>query len=148
MRTLRHSSPVVPYAAGQRMSLEVPSKTRSGADAVILGVASLLLAVALAAAGALFWPVEHARRLSPDGRFELVARARRFHSLIPAAPGSGSDKPGWLELVRRADGKSCGALPVPMVRMIDEVQWEGAAASLTGDEGGEWDLAACTVTGR
>jgi hypothetical protein len=59
--------------------------------------------------------------------------------------GSGSDKPGWIEIVRRTDARSCGSLPVPMVWMVGDVQWEPGAASLAGDEGGKWDLTACNV---
>jgi hypothetical protein len=103
----------------------------------VVRLASCTLLVASLAACA----TEHARWVSPDGRFDVVVHAapRLF-----AMPGGGSDGAGEVEIVRRADGVSCGSAPVDMAWMAHDVAFDasGAHLRLVAD----WDLAACHVT--
>jgi hypothetical protein len=107
---------------------------------------SVVIALAISLGVYFVWlrPVPHAHYVSPDGRFDVVTWTRPYHGWMPAMPGTGSDRPGWIEIVRRSDGRSCGELPVPMIWMATDVQWAAESAVLAGDNGGRWDLRTCT----
>ncbi|MEZ4237052.1 MAG: SRPBCC domain-containing protein [Myxococcota bacterium] len=87
---------------------------------------------------------EHARWQSPDGRFEVVASRSVVSGCIPVSPGQGSDAPGRVEVVRLADGRSCGSVRVPMVWMNGDVRFDGDTATIPALA--DWDLLTCTVT--
>lgn len=80
---------------------------------------------------------------SPDGRFQVVSHRSALGSLIPMAPGQGSDAPGRVEIVRVEDERSCGAAKIPMVQMARDIQFAEGSATLVGVA--TWDLDACTV---
>jgi len=85
---------------------------------------------------------EVSRWHSPDGRFEAVLY--QTPSLSVGMPGSGSDGPGALEIVRVADGARCGRAPLEMRAQGYEVEFDRdhAHVKLVAD----WDLRACAVT--
>jgi hypothetical protein len=94
----------------------------------------------------LLWPQEHSRLPSPDGRFEAIAWTRPIHGLRFAMPGGGSDKPGWVEIVRKSDGQSCGTAPLTFVWMLIDVRWSETEAHLVGEDRSDtWDLTACKL---
>lgn len=118
-------------------SLLVPGLLLAG-----LAVMTLLVSV-----GTFFLSrVEVSRAPSPDGAFTAVLTTRRFESFIPRGPGSGSDRPGALEIFR-SDGTSCGRAEVPMVSMAGDLRWETdltpRSAVLVGVA--TWYLDACSV---
>ncbi len=89
-------------------------------------------------------PTVHVHDISPDGRFDVVTWTRPYQAWVPRMPGGGSDRPGWIEIVRRSDGRSCGEMPVAMVWMAADLQWDAESAVLPGDDGGRWDLRTCS----
>lgn len=94
----------------------------------------------------LYGRYEYTRFSSPGGEFTAVATSRRYESLVMRAPGSGSDKPGALEILK-ADGGSCGRAEVPMVSSASDLEWElelkPRSATIIGTA--TWNLDACTV---
>ena len=101
-----------------------------------LAVALLALAVFLYTPGVWRW------RSSPDGKHYLEVSVRSYHGLIPAFPGQGSDRPGFIT-VFTAEGKRCGRAPIPMLWMADEFRWAGERASIKLVA--EWDLKNCRI---
>lgn len=53
------------------------------------------------------------------------------------APGSASDKPGYVSITRK-DGKHMGEIPVPMLQLAN-VKWHASGAQI--ELIGEWDFA-------
>ena len=86
---------------------------------------------------------EQSREPSPDGRFEVVIYRSRLASLVPMMPGQGSDAPGRVEIIRRADGRSCGTAAIPMVQLAYDIQFSAQDAVVIGFA--RWDLVACSV---
>lgn len=90
---------------------------------------------------------EVTRFTSPGGGFTAVVTSRRFESFVVRAPGSGSDKPGALEIIR-ADGRSCGRSALPMVSLAGDLRWElelkPRSATVIGTA--TWNLDDCSVT--
>ena len=80
---------------------------------------------------------------SPDGSHYLQLSTRPQHSLVPAFPGQGSDRPGFVTVFTAA-GKSCGRAAVPLIWIASDFEWtaKGAYLPLVA----EWDLRACRVT--
>lgn len=110
-------------------------------------LAGLAVTTLLVSLGTFFLSrVEVSRTTSPDGAFTAVVTARRFEAFVPRSPGSGSDKPGFVEIFR-ADGTSCGRAEVSMVSNGFDVRWETErsprSAVLVGVA--TWALDACTV---
>lgn len=112
----------------------------------------LLFALALTTAGVsvgayLFGRVEYRRVTSPDGDFVAVTSSRRYQGFVPRGPGSGSDKPGFLEVRRVSDGRSCGEVELPLLWLGNDLRWElesrPRSAVLVG--AATWYLEACTV---
>jgi hypothetical protein len=85
---------------------------------------------------------EDRRISSPDGRFYAVAACPIWQYCVPMAPGGGGDKSGYVTVFTR-EGKSCGRVPIDMVWMIGEMQWNATTAVLPLVA--EWDLAKQTV---
>jgi hypothetical protein len=112
-------------------------------------LAGSALVVVLLLAWLLLWPREHARLSSPDGRFEAIAWTRPIQGLLPGMPGGGSDQPGWVEILRKEDGRSCGTAPLTSVWMLGDLRWSEAEAELVGqDRLDSWDLESCRVMPR
>lgn len=78
-------------------------------------------------------------QISPDGRFYAVVSSRTWRSFVPAMPGGGSDKPGFVTVYTR-DGRSCGRKAVPMV-WAGGIAWLGRYAETETLQ--RWDLRAC-----
>lgn len=84
---------------------------------------------------------EHSRWRSADGLYEVIVRSQ----VTPfAMPGGGSDARGSINIVRLADGVSCGIAPVEMAWMAHEIAFSRDIAELPMTA--RWDLRACTVT--
>lgn len=110
-------------------------------------LAALALMTFLVSFGAfLYGRYEHTRFTSPGGEFTAVVTSRRYESLVIRAPGSGSDKPGYLEIFK-ADGTSCGRSELPMVSLAMDVRWslelEPRTVSVIGTA--TWNLDDCSV---
>jgi hypothetical protein len=82
-------------------------------------------------------PQEYARTPSPDRRYIAVARHRAFRSWLVSMPGSGGDKPGWIELQDSA-GLRIARADVPMVSLLYDLRWSATEAWLPG--GPTWPL--------
>ncbi len=94
----------------------------------------------------LFGSVEYARVVSPDGAFAAVTTYQRYEGFIPRGPGSGSDKPGRMEIVRLSDGRSCGAVSLDMVWMSRELEWSLTATPRSASAAMSfWNLDTCAV---
>ena len=82
---------------------------------------------------------------SPDGAFVAVVKAPIIYRYLSVMPGQAGDRPGSITIYR--DGRSCGAAPVDMVSMIDDLRWDLAKSprevSLVATA--RWNLDACTV---
>jgi hypothetical protein len=74
---------------------------------------------------------------SPRGGYIAKLSVKTFHSFMPMMPGSGSDKPGYVEIVNK-DGDSMGEIPVPMLQDAGVI-WVPNGAQLKVI--GEWDFA-------
>ncbi|MBM4781159.1 MAG: hypothetical protein GQE15_25995 [Archangiaceae bacterium] len=89
---------------------------------------------------------EVTRFSSPGGEFTAVVTSRRYESLVMRAPGSGSDKPGALEIFK-ADDTSCGRTELPMLSLARDVRWElelePRSATVIGTA--TWNLDDCSV---
>ncbi len=97
--------------------------------------------VALAAVVLVGCTQEHSRWRSPDGLYEVIVRSE---IRLVAMPGGGSDAPATINVVRLADGVSCGTAPVDMAWMARELAWRPGVAELQMTA--RWDLRTCTVT--
>jgi hypothetical protein len=64
----------------------------------------------------------------PTGRYVAKISYRSFYSLIPTAPGSSSDKPGFVEIFNQ-QGQSMGRIPLPVLQMV-QIDWEPSGASI------------------
>ena len=84
--------------------------------------------------------VERYRRDYPPDQFTVVLSARPYahFPLIPMSmPGQGSDGPGYLEIFD-PHGKSCGGVPLEMIQIGWDFQWETNKASIPLVA--EWDF--------
>lgn len=94
----------------------------------------------------LYGRYEYTRFSSPGAEFDGVVTSRRYESLVVRGPGSGGDKPGFLEIFA-ADGRSCGRAELPMVSLARDLRWElelkPRSATIIGTA--TWNLDACTV---
>jgi hypothetical protein len=106
----------------------------------------LLSGFVTALAALLFAPVlEHTRRLSPDGHFEVVVRTRPIDLFVPVMPGAVSDQPARTTLYK--DGRSCGSAALPMASFVYDLRWDFDARPRRADIkfGGSWNLDDCSV---
>jgi hypothetical protein len=112
-----------PFPEGRVDSLERVERGVSNG----LAVSGSLVALAVSVGVALLAPREDARELDPSGRFLAVTMSQPIRSLLPATPGHGGGRPGFLEIVG-VDGRSYGRAPLPMVWMVHDLTWsrEGA----------------------
>lgn len=96
--------------------------------------------------GVLYARREYTRFDIPDSGFTGVVTTRPYESLVMRGPGSGSDKPGYLEIFK-ADGTSCGRAELPMVSLAMDVRWYLEAKPRTVSVIGTatWNLDECTV---
>ena len=108
-----------------------------------LGILAFLLLLGLGVF--LFVPSSGQPRYSPDGRHYFEVSSRPYHRFLPAFPGQGSDKPGFIT-VFTAEGKRCGRAALPMVWMSSDFRWEEKRARVPLVA--EWDLEACRITKR
>lgn len=75
------------------------------------------------------YPWEYSRLHSPDGKYFCVAYSSLWRSLIPASPGGGGDKSGYVEMFT-VEGKSLGSAPIEMVSMIHDLTWRPGEAEI------------------
>lgn len=61
---------------------------------------------------------------SPDGRYSLVVLKRNLESIIPVAPGQGSDAKCNVELREQESGRLIFRKEVPMLQDVGQIQWE------------------------
>jgi hypothetical protein len=73
---------------------------------------------------------------SPTGNYIAKATFKTFYSFIPMAPGSSSDKPGYVDIVNK-NGDSMGEIPVPMLQLAG-VYWKPNGADV--EMIGEWNF--------
>jgi hypothetical protein len=73
---------------------------------------------------------------SPTGNYIAKVTFKTFYSMIPMAPGSSSDKPGYVEIFNK-NGDSLGEIPVPMLQLAG-VDWKPNGADV--EMIGEWDF--------
>lgn len=103
--------------------------------------ASLIIAaICLLVVSAIFHRTIASSETDPTGNFVAEVSYRTFYSFIPMAPGSSSDKPGFVEIFKQDSSEkriSLGRIPVPMLQMSG-VKWtpHGAVVELVG----EWDF--------
>jgi hypothetical protein len=136
-------------ACGRHRSAQVG--VQSDGMAIRFSVRSVAIVVFMAAMSAcivlLFSPLlTYSTISSPDGDFTVVAASSFAHSLVPAMPGQGGDKPGRVTLLRR-DGRSCGSVPIEQVNMLQDLQWDLAGKPRIARIGWRviWDLDACSL---
>jgi len=98
-------------------------------------IAVILVVIAGVAFGALHRTIVSSEN-DPSGMYTAEVSYRTFYSFIPMAPGSSSDKPGFVEIFKKGAG-SLGRIPVPMLQMSG-VKWESPGASVAMV--GEWDF--------
>jgi hypothetical protein len=72
----------------------------------------------------------------PTGNYVAKITVKTFYSSIPMAPGSSSDKPGYVEIFTKS-GDSMGEIPVPMLQLAG-VYWKPNGADV--EMIGEWDF--------
>jgi hypothetical protein len=91
--------------------------------------------------GAVFLAFNHRSSMSetwdPTGNYVAKVTFKTFYSFIPMAPGSSSDKPGYVEIFNK-NGDSMGEIPVPMLKLAG-VYWKQNGADV--EMIGEWDFA-------
>jgi hypothetical protein len=103
--------------------------------------ASLIIAaICLLVVSAIFHRTIASSEIDPTGTYAAEVSYRTFYSFVPMAPGSSSDKPGFVEIFKKdPSGKrtSLGRIPVPMLQ-LSGVKWfsSGAVVELVG----EWDF--------
>lgn len=61
---------------------------------------------------------------SPDGRYSLVVLKRNLESIIPVAPGQGSDAKCHVELREQGSGRLIFRKEVAMLQDVGQIQWE------------------------
>lgn len=61
---------------------------------------------------------------SPDGRYSLVVLQRNLESIIPVAPGQGSDAKCNVELREQGSGRLIFRKEVAMLQDVGQIQWE------------------------
>jgi len=89
---------------------------------LIFAAAALLVAASLRFVARL--PGQEVRRYpSPNGRYAVVLRAEQF-SIRPMAPGSGSDRSGYVELVG-PDGDRVEREHIDMLLNVNAIEWRG-----------------------
>ena len=106
-------------------------------------ISVIFCCIAILVVMALMRPIEYRHIDSPDGRHYAIVTYRFYHNLIPAMPGNASDKPGKVTMYT-AEGDPLGAIPVPMISLGTDIEWEASKASLTLI--GEWDFVQKTVS--
>ena len=82
-----------------------------------------------------YTPVEYYRETDPSGKYTCIVSYRRYLSWIPMSPGSGSDKPGFAEIID--DKGSLGRIPIPMLQLAG-IKWNKDTAEI--ELIGEWNL--------
>lgn len=116
-----------------RNSAPLPASASGGKRVAVVVCVALIGAVICSS----FRLTEQIRVHSPDGRFYAVAASRIWQSYLPMSPGGGSDKPGYVTIFTK-QGTPCGTVHVPMIWMIEEIQWSATTAHLRTVA--EWDL--------
>ena len=86
---------------------------------------------------------EFRRMPSPDGFYYAVVEYPSYLSYLPSAPGSSSDKPGFVTIYSN-DGVSCGRAPIPTLQASDDLQWQPDSAEIRLIA--RWDLPKRSVT--
>ena len=103
--------------------------------------AKTLFAVSAALVGLIVLGLQHRTIASvstdPTGQYRAVTSFKTYMSVLPMAPGSSSDKPCFVKILR-TDGTSLGEIPVPTCQLAD-VEWSAAGARIK--RVGEWDFA-------
>jgi len=77
----------------------------------------------------LFQEVEYFRFKSPDNQHIAIVTWRRYESWMPAFPGQGSDRPGFVR-IEEAGGVNYGRIAIPMVWMARDLEWTRHGAEL------------------
>jgi len=95
-------------------------KTRSLLVPGVLLAAFAVMTFFVSVGAFLFGRQEYTRFDIPDAGFFGVVTYRRYQSFIMRAPGSGSDKEGFMEIFK-ADGTSCGRSELPMVSLASVI---------------------------
>ena len=123
-----------------------PSKPRSLLVPGLLLAALAVMTFVVSVGAFLVSRQEYTRFDIPDAGFIGVVTTQPYQSLIMRAPGSGSDKPGFLEIFK-ADGTSCGRAELPMVSLAMDVEWylELKPRTVTVVGTATWNLDDCTV---
>ena len=103
-------------------------------------VVVITIAIALLVGAAALHRTISSVNADPTGNYLAEVSYRTFYSFIPMAPGSSSDKPGFVEIFKQESNQkrvSLGRIPVPMLQMAG-VEWmsQGAVVALVG----EWDF--------
>ncbi len=133
-------NPPLPDPEHPARSLAKPQRQR-----LLRGVYLSLLAlwVGAIAKGAvwLLQDVPYGRFESPAGDYVAIASSPTYLNFLPAMPGQGGDKPGWIT-IQNAAGDHYGTIPTPMVSLIYSLEWTPEGALLVGV--GEWDFATQT----
>jgi hypothetical protein len=126
---------------------EVTGHRRSSGPLVVLVLTVAAVAVVVGAASFLTARASFASSRSPDGAFTVIVSSRRFEDFVPRSPGSGSDRPGFIEVRRVSDDRSCGEASVPMVGLATDLRWNLAGSPRTAVVIGAavWNLDTCTL---
>jgi hypothetical protein len=100
----------------------------------------VLLVLFVGFCGAVFLAFNHRSLMSetwdPTDNYVAKVTFKTFYSFIPMAPGSSSDKPGYVEIFTK-NGESMGEIPVPMLQLAG-VYWKQNGADV--EMIGEWDF--------
>jgi hypothetical protein len=80
---------------------------------------------------------EYRRTVSPDGHYIAIATFPPIEAMGAMVPGQSGDKAGHVRILG-IDGTDYGRIPVPMVSMVDDIQWTDDGASICC--GKEWNF--------
>jgi hypothetical protein len=105
-----------------------------------LAIAVLVL---IGLSAVLLMPVEQFRLRDPSGQYTAVVSSRRLLSYLPAMPGHGGDKPGFVTIID-SRGRDLGRIPIDLIWMAHDLEWQPAGASIKLV--GEWDFRDGTVS--
>lgn len=102
---------------------------------LVIGILALLLALIATGWAMLPQTETYASFTRPDGHY--LVRVLRKKSLLPVLPGQAGDAAGVVQLLDR-NGKLMRQIEVPMVQMVERVQWEDKHLSIKLIA--DWDL--------
>lgn len=79
------------------------------------------------------WHFTHFRSWdSPDGQYIVNLYRNNIFAFIPAAPGGGSDAPGFVELVDAKTGEVIEETDIGMLQYLSHVSWTRDECQLAG----------------